>query len=399
MGSVYRRSGSRFLWIKWRDHLGREHQQSSETENTAEARALLETIVRQECAGAPISSGMSVQQFYEDEWLPQRQRLMPFAWKTDASRLKHHFLPTFGGRCLADLGNDSGEVEVLDWLIGLREHRALRDGTILGSRTVLNTASIVRVFFEDAIERKRIRRNPAAIWRADRHLPTKQDKVAGWRAKAGFGIGEVVVLTTDPRVTEDRRVLYTIRFVGGGLRPSSEANLRWRDLDRTTQPLWRLTASTAFDSQAKVEKPTTKTGVDYVVPVHPVLQRALEAWWSEGWKRFIGRTPTPDDLIVPRQDATQRRVNVSLEQFYADLAALGLPRQRQYESRSTFRNLCLLAGASDFHVDLITHPSPRRASDFYTRLGMQWPAMCRAVEHIPEAAPEAGTFRRYSRGP
>ena len=75
----------------------------------------------------------------------------------------------------------------------------------------------------------------------------------------------MVTLTTDQRIPEDRRVLYLLRFLGGGLRPSSEANLRWRDLDRTTRPLWRLTASSAFDSQAKAEKETTKTGFDYTV--------------------------------------------------------------------------------------------------------------------------------------
>lgn len=55
-----------------------------------------------------------------------------------------------------------------------------------------------------------------------------------------------------------------------------------------------------------------------------------------------------------------------------DIAAVGLPKQRQYESRSTFRNLALRAGASEFHVNLITHPRPQKAADFYTRLEMQW---------------------------
>ena len=65
------------------------------------------------------------------------------------------------------------------------------------------------------------------------------------------------------------------------------------------------------------------------------------------------------------------------------------PRQRQYESRSTFRNLALAAGAVEFHVNMITHPKPKRASDHYTRLEMQWAAMCQAVLAIDPAAWEA----------
>jgi hypothetical protein len=44
------------------------------------------------------------------------------------------------------------------------------------------------------------------------------------------------------------------------------------------------------------------------------------------------------------------------------------------------------SGASEFHLNLITHPNPKQASDFYTRLDMQWEQMCRAVQAIdPEA--------------
>ena len=98
------------------------------------------------------------------------------------------------------------------------------------------------------------------------------------------------------------------------------------------------------------------------------------------------RAPTPDDLILPRPEGGQRRVTTTLLNFYADLRALGLPKQRQYESRSTFRNLALRAGASEFHVNLITHPKPQKAADFYTRLEMQWEGMCRAVVAIDPAA-------------
>jgi integrase len=286
---------------------------------------------------------------------------------------------------LADLATDRGEVDLLDTLLALRSHPSQRDGKPLGSRTVWNLASIVRVFFADALERKKIRRDPTLGWRADRHLPRKEDKEKGWRQRAGFTLAQAVKLTADPRIPEDRRVLYALRFLGGGLRPGEAANARWRELDRTAEPLWRLSISSAFNTHELQEK-ATKTGAELNVPVHPVLQRALAAWWDTGWARLMGREPTQDDLIVPRPEGGQRRVTTTLLQFYADLAAVGLPKQRQYESRSTFRNLALRAGASEFHVNLITHPKPQKAADFYTRLEQQWEGMCRAVLAIDAGA-------------
>ncbi len=386
---IYRRANSRFLWLKWTDAQGIEHKESSETEDEAEARALLAEIRRQEhakVAKAPPGS-LTVARFFEATWLGLRKTRKPYAWKTDASRMRHHFLPKFGGRALADLATDGGEVEVLDWLESLPSHIAQRRrGTKLAPRTVWNVASIVRVFFGDALERHVISRDPCAIWRADKHLPAKVDKEKGWRARAGFTLEQVVTLTTDERIPEDRRMLYALRFLGGGLRPSSEANARWRDLDRTMRPLWRLTISSAFDSTNGVEKDTTKTGVDIQVPIHPVLQRLLEEWWAEGWERFMGRPPTSEDFLLPREDGAQRRVWTTLDRFHGDLDAVGLSRQRQYENRSTFRNLALRNGASEFHVNLITHPKPRQASDLYTRPEMHWPQMCAAVECIDARA-------------
>ena len=390
MSKVYTRRGTRFLWMKWADARGVERRESSGTADPVLARKLLAEVERQEQPVRLVAPphplvGPTVEEFLEEVWLPQRRVLRPFAWKNDYSRLKHHFLPKFGNRVLADLASDQGEVDLLDWLLSLRTHLSRRDDMPIGSRTVWSLASIVRVFFADALERKHVRRDPTAGWRADRHLPAKEDKEKGWRQRSGFTLDQVVTLSTDARIPEDRRVQYALRFLGGGLRPGEAANARWRDLDRTVEPLWRLVLSSSFSTHALKEK-ATKTGAELNVPVHPVLQRALAAWWTEGWERYMRRAPTPDDLILPRPEGGQRRVTTTLLNFYADLRALGLPKQRQYESRSTFRNLALRADASEFHVNLITHPKPQKAADFYTRLEMQWEGMCRAVVAIDPAA-------------
>lgn len=117
----------------------------------------------------------------------------------------------------------------------------------------------------------------------------------------------------------------------------------------------------------------------WAIPVHPFVCALLKAWKAEGWRAWMGGEPTPEDFIVPQSDGKQQRNWKLLAEFHADLDALGIPRQRQYENRSTFRNLLFERGAPEFAVNLMTHPSPKQASDFYTRLEMQWPTMCEAI--------------------
>jgi integrase len=386
MASVYRRKGIRFWWMCWIDAEGIEQWASTRTEDKTEAKAIADEMEKEARARSHRAalSALTVQRFYEETWLPLRQRTRQWAWKSDVAAMTNHFLPDFGKRALADLATDEGEVALLDWLIDLRGHKSQRDGTPIASRTVRNVASSVRVFFADAAERKVIPRNPTVGWDAERHLPAVEDKERGWRAQAGFSLEQVVTFTTDHRIPEDRRVLYALRFLGGP-RPGEAANARWRDLNRTKRPLWRLTLESSFNSPMRQEK-TTKTGAELNIPVHPVLQRMLVDWEACGWEAFMGRKPEPGDLIIPRYDGKHRLVSGTYKQFVADLDAVGIPRQRQYESRSTFRNLALAAGAVEFHVNMITHPKPKRASDHYTRLEMQWAAMCQAVLAIDPAA-------------
>lgn len=117
----------------------------------------------------------------------------------------------------------------------------------------------------------------------------------------------------------------------------------------------------------------------------------------------IGRPPTPDDYLVPRQDGTPRRVDYSLDQFHGDLDRLGIPRQRQYESRATFRTLALDGGADSAQFDAITHRRLVTGPDFYRQFERGWGARRAAILAIPATAWEsvrrggtAGCRRGYS---
>src|SRR6266702_4040934 len=229
MAFVYRRKLSSFWWTCWVDSQGLEHRASSKTHDEAEATAdELERRARVAAGRRAPAGSLTVECFFDETWLPLRQNIRPWQWKADRTALRTHFLPQFGPRAIADLATAEGEVALLDWLVALREHPSQRDGTPIASCTVRNVASSVRMFFADAAERKVVRRNPTIGWDADRYLPPIEDKERGWRARAGFTLEQVVTLTTDPRIPEDRRVLYAIRCLGG------PALGRWRTHDGGT---------------------------------------------------------------------------------------------------------------------------------------------------------------------
>jgi hypothetical protein len=176
----------------------------------------------------------------------------------------------------------------------------------------------------------------------------------------------------------DRRVLHGLDFLTG-MRPGEVAARRWRDLDTTTTPLWPLDVGTAYESRCGIEKPT-KTLVERIVPVHPLLAELLRTWYRGDWQAFMGRPPTPEDLIVPRAEGGSRPNGHTCKGFRADLHRLGLREGRtHHEARATFRIIAIGGGAPLEALNLITHPSPREASEPYTRLEQVWPAMCRAV--------------------
>jgi integrase len=390
MAFTYYRKDSPFIWGEWSDAAGNAQRGSMETTDEKEAKARVDELERRaRVTDAPAAAAgvLTVEDFAKGEWLQLRKVAKPFAWRDDQSRLAHHFLPQFGRQPLEWLASDDGSRAVFSWAVGLKAHTAKRDGKPLAPRTVWNTFSTVRVLLDDAVELKRLKLNPLASFKPEKYLPTKADKRDdGWRESAGFTTDQVVALTTDARLAQRRRVWNTLAFIVGGARTGELANLRWQNWAETYKGgLGRMVIAKAYNSREGKEK-ATKTGAKKLIPVHPFAARVLKAWHDEGWKEWMGREPMPEDLIVPQSDGKQVRNWKLLAEFYADLDTLKIDRQRQYENRSTFRNLLLCAGAPEFIVNLMTHPSPKQASDFYTRLEMQWPAMCEAILKLDHPA-------------
>jgi integrase len=276
------------------------------------------------------------------------------------------------------------DVALIDWAQGLEKTHG-PSGKAPSPKYIRKITATTRALFKDATRRHKIERTPC-VWE-DTDLPELEANAR--IAEDGFELQEVAQLIRDERIPEDRRVLYALEFLTG-MRTGEAAARTWADWEpEYAGDLGRLVAKTSFNTRHHIVK-ATKTKVEKWIPVHPDLSRILADWKREGWQRFAGRDPTPEDLIVPAREGGHRNNSYSWRMFHQDLVLLGFRAQRHYESRATFINLAEGGGAQADVVRRITHPSIRDAKDLYSRARLRWPAMCAAVRCIRLLPPTNG---------
>src|SRR4051794_6696665 len=79
-----------------------------------------------------------------------------------------------------------------------------------------------------------------------------------------------------------RRAVVAIRSLGGGRDRSSAKE----EVTRTLTPL-------------TYSKPCPENKKARDMPIHPLLVTLLEDWRASGWEETFGRSPKPDDLVMP----------------------------------------------------------------------------------------------------
>jgi integrase len=175
------------------------------------------------------------------------------------------------------------------------------------------------------------------------------------------------------------------------------AALRWRHLDATMDPLWRLLVATSY-SRRERRTTGTKTGATRAVPVHPTLAKILAAWQIGGWARMLGQ-PTGgglDDLLIPSRRGIERSTSHGLKRFHEDLERVGLRPRRLHDLRRTFISLCRDDGASRDVLRWVTHAPPKEAFDTYTTFA--WATVCAEVGKLRVELREPGEVRALRAG-
>ncbi len=265
-----------------------------------------------------------------------------------------------------------GEVRAKHVLAFIRwlEARPSERGGTLAPRTVRNIYDVVRRALDGAVIDELLLANPCHA--LHRKLPAIEDKVPGARQGWVYTRDEVERLVADPALLPDRRVTYAILFLTG-CRFGELAALRWKDWNRTLQPLTRLTLWRAIKSVSKREA-QTKTGAVKLVPVHPTLETVLAKWHATGWKELMGRDPTDDDLVMPSRRGNARGVHAGNRYLREDSVRLSMRARHQHCTRHTLISLAQDDGADGSVLRWITHAPPRSAFDGYTR--QQWGRLC-----------------------
>jgi integrase len=374
MGTIYARG--RKLWIGYKDAEGTRKYAPTKfvLGQESKARKLLEAIERRVKAAGEFgeaSLGPLTVKRYIVRWIEDRRLRQVASADDDETRLQRHALPELGELVLADVrpSHVRALVRKLKAKVGQGREQ-------LAPRTVRHVYGVLHRMFEDAVADELIESNPCSIRRGE--LPAKVDKDPTWRSGAVFAREEVEQLISDDRIPEDRRVFYAIALLGG-LRTGEVSALRFRAYDASLEPLGRLLVAASFDTRTRLEK-GVKTGKPREVPIHPTLAKVLAAWKLTGWRRMMGRSPGPDDVLVPKQDGRNRDAHFVLYWFRRDCEVLALRRRRQYDSRRTFVSLAQADGARKDILRWITHGPDGDIVSVYTTL--PWNALCEEVAKL-----------------
>lgn len=281
-----------------------------------------------------------------------------------------------GGMRLVDV-NPQHVAAFISWLKTQPAMRGTQHQGTLAPRSIRNIYDAVRRAFTFARFQKLIPTSPCELPKGI--LPTIEDKDETARDGWEFTHQEIGDFIWDPRVPEPRRVYNALCFLTG-MRPGEVVVLRWRDWDRTVEPLTRLSVVRARKSVSGVEG-KTKTGARKIAPVLPALEEILSAWHDHGWERFLGRAPTHDDFIIPNKNGARRSIGRANRDFGRDTRKLGIREGRhQYVMRHAFITRVQDDGADGTVMKWVTHAPPRSAHDGYSRA--LWFRLCAEISKL-----------------
>jgi len=248
-----------------------------------------------------------------DRWLEHRAAYKR-SGKDDASIIRRHLRPFFGGMALGAVG--VAEVE---------EFRASRSA--LSPKTVRNVLTLLQTMLRYAVELGWLTRVPVI------KKPRIVEQPYSWLRTAD-AIGALLSAAMEERagVMETYAVA-----VYSGMRAGEILGLQWDDVDLDRR---LILVARSYD------KPATKNGKIRYVPILDPLVPVLEAW----------RRRCPSEVwVFPMRGGTMQQpaARVLQETFHRCLARAGLERIRFHDLRHTFASHWVMRGGDIFKLQRI----------------------------------------------
>ena len=246
----------------------------------------------------------------------------------------------------------------------------IREDGKLGEKSIGTVYGVVRAAFKRALFDDVVADDPTGLPRGEIRW-----KSARANKRKPYTRQEARRFTSDPRLLPDQAV-WNALAVYTGMREGEVCGRRWRDWRRDWQPLSALEVHSQYEDQPL----KTDDGEDTrprIVPVHPELETALRAWWSEGFELVHRRAPTLDDFIVPTRAGGCHTKSSAYKMFQRSLAKVEVENRTLHATRHTLISVARSNGARPDVLERVTHNARGETIDDYTTF--DWRSLCEAI--------------------
>lgn len=335
----------------WQERSGTDKREAERLDARRKREVADKTFLPAGARTAPPPSSTVDQ--YAKAWGSERTNVSASDDRRNLGRFQK--LAWFAGMALADV-RPKHVIAALKELRGSVSEKSLR-----------NAYGTLTTMCRDAVIAEVIAANPCV-------LPRNFFDGTAAKEREIYECGEVAVLLSHHAIPSPVRVLNALCLLGG-LREGEACGRRWRDIDRSTVPLMALAVGTQYAGRA------LKTKKARVVPVHPELAIILQEWAVGDFAALMGRSPEPDDYIVPylsaRSTAGLYTRSIYYKAFVAGCTAAGVRARSLHSTRHTMVTMARRGGADRQILSKVTHNAKGEIIDRYNH--PEWEPLCAAV--------------------
>ena len=306
---------------------------------------------------------LTLRQWVEDKWLPTvRTQVKPSTFESYERNMRHHVLPTLGGRVLRDVG--SGQLNALYATLLATGRRSGAGG--LSPKTVRYIHTIIHKALSDALDAGLIPANAA-----ERAKPPKPQA----RAASEIKVWQAHELRHFLEQTNEHRLRTAWHLAAmTGMRRGEVLGLRWKDVDHDNQRLqvrqaivsvaYEIIVSTSKNHRARVIDLDEGTMIE--LREHRERQRCERDEWGVDY--------FDNDLVFCKQNGEPLHPQTLTQAFDRLVGKMDLPRIRLHDLRHTHATIALNAGITPKVIsERLGHESPAFTVKQYAHVipGMQ----------------------------